>query len=93
MAEAPAPPSRRVELLWGERLRKRRSNLGYTQTTFAQKVGHTQTTISRYERGEAPWTPEAMLTFAVALDTPVSDLFPWPMGVEDMERFRIGQVA
>ena len=86
-------PSGRVAKMWGVSLRKRRGALGYTQTTFAEKVGHTQTTISRYERGTAPWTPEVMLTFAVALDSTVPDLFPWPMGVEDMERFRIGAVA
>lgn len=81
-------PSRRIAVLWGENLRRARSKAGFTQTTFAGAAGHTQTTISRYERGEAPWTPEVMLGFAVALSTTVPELFPWPLGIEDAERFR-----
>lgn len=81
--------SSRLGKSWGERLRAARRAKGFTQTTFAARVGHmTQTTISRYERGEGSWTPEVLVTFAVALETTVPELFPWPVGIEDAERFR-----
>lgn len=82
-------PSKRIAVLWGLNLRKRRSDDGHTQTGLAELVGLSQETVSRYERGVAPWTPEMMLTFAVALDTRVADLFPWPTGIEDAEKFRL----
>lgn len=81
-------PSTRVASNWGTRLRQRRIEQALTQETFADLVGRDQTTISRYERGEGPWTPETMLTFAVALDTTVSALFPWPIGIEEAEKYR-----
>lgn len=85
MNEAPAT---RIAKNWGARLHDRRRDQGLTQETFADMVGRDQTTISRYERGEGPWTPEAMLLFAVALDTTVAALFPWPVGIEEAEKFR-----
>lgn len=81
-------PSTLIATNWGTRLRQRRVDQGLTQETFAELVGRDQTTISRYERGEGPWTPEAMLLLAVALDTTVSALFPWPVGIEEAEKFR-----
>lgn len=81
-------PSALIANNWGTRLRERRAELNLTQETFAELVGRDQTTISRYERGEGPWTPEAMLLFAVALDTTVAVLFPWPVGIEEAEKFR-----
>lgn len=81
-------PSERIAKEWGVALRQERQRKGFTQMTFAAAVGRDQTTISRYERGEGPWTPEVMLSFAVALGTTVTKLFHWPVGIEDAERFR-----
>lgn len=81
-------PSQRLEEAWGSGLRRARKRAGMTQEAFAVAVGRDQTTISRYERGAGAWTPEAMLSFAVALDATVDSLFPWPTGIEDAERFR-----
>lgn len=80
-------PAQRVSVNWGKRLRKARE-AKYTQVQFAERTQFGQTTISRYERGLIPWTPEVMLRFAVALDTEVDELFPWPVGITDMERYR-----
>lgn len=74
-------PQRQVERHWGRLLRERRIERGFTQVTFAAEVGQTQTTVSRYERGEGAWTPDVMARFAKALDTGVTDLFPWPEAV------------
>lgn len=60
-----------------------------TQQQLAKKLRRDQTWVSRYERGAAPWTPEVMLSFAVALDSTVPVLFPWPIGVDEIERYRV----
>jgi transcriptional regulator with XRE-family HTH domain len=81
-------PAQIVAKSWGKRLHLRRKDLGLTQVTLAEKVNMDQATISRFERGHATWTPEAMLTFSVALDFPLDRLFPWPLGIEGMEIMR-----
>lgn len=80
-------PSERINRAWGENLRSARKVAGFTQETFAERAGMSQESVSRYERGVAPWTPEVMLIFAVALDRFVTQLFPWPVGIEDAERY------
>lgn len=90
MAEGNPTPAERIAKHWGDRLRSRRVSQGVTQVTLAKLTHYTQTTISRYERGEAPWTPEAMLCFAAVLGCELSDLFPWPPGIVDAERYRRG---
>lgn len=79
-------PAQRVSVNWGERLRNARKGT-YSQVQFAELTQFGQTTISRYERGLIPWTPEVMLRFAVALDMEVDRLFPWPVGITDLERY------
>jgi len=86
-------PSEKLAAEWGSKLRQARQSKGFTQVTFGELVGRDQTSISRYERGDAPWTPDVMLSFAVALDTTVPQLFPWPFGIEDMERYRREHIA
>lgn len=86
-------PSGRVSESWGKRLRKAREAAELTQVAFGELTTFGQTTISRYERGIAPWTPEAMLRFAAVLNLEVDDLFPWPPGIKDVERFRLGVAA
>lgn len=81
-------PHERLTQTWGRNLRAARQAANLSQTEFARLVGMTQTTVSRYERAEAPWTPEVMLSFAVTLERNVGDLFPWWPGIEDAERFR-----
>lgn len=81
-------PSEMLAAEWGHKLRLARQSRGFTQAEFGDLVGRDQTSVSRYERGDGPWTPEVMLTFAVALGARVSELFPWPFGIEDMERYR-----
>lgn len=86
-------PAQRVSASWGKRLRKAREDAGYTQITFGERTTFGQTTISRYERGVAPWTPEVMLRFAAVLNQEVDALFPWPVGITDIERYRLEVAA
>lgn len=86
MVEAPAT---RLSRRWGLNVRDARLNRGLRQVDLAERVGQTQTTVGRYERGEVGWTPEVMLTFAVALDLTVAELFPWPTNIEEAERSRL----
>ena len=76
---------------WGRHLRQARLAKYPTQEAFAAELNRDQSWISRYERGEATWTPEVMLTFAVALDVAPGTLFPWPYGIEQIEAYRIGK--
>jgi transcriptional regulator with XRE-family HTH domain len=81
-------PAVLVAKSWGKRLRQRRDDQGLTQVRLAELVHLDQTTISRYERGLATWTPEVMIGFSVALEYPIEKLFPWPLGIEGMEIMR-----
>lgn len=86
-------PAQLVAKSWGKRLRMRRIDLGKSQVALGRDVNMDQATISRYERGQATWTPDAMLAFSVALDMPLDRLFPWPLGIEGMEIMRREAIA
>lgn len=86
-------PAERVARDWGLALRAARHRAGFTQTTFAATTGYNQSTISSYERGRSPWTPEVMLLFAAHLNMTVPELFPWPAFIEQIEKFRLGLAA
>lgn len=86
-------PARLVAKSWGRQLRTARRAKFATQEAFAAALQRDQSWISRYERGEATWTPEVMLLFAATLDRPVAELFAWPYGVELMEQYRLGIAA
>jgi transcriptional regulator with XRE-family HTH domain len=94
-------PATLVAKSWGKRVRQRRSDLTpagtartssqddhMSQTTLAALIDMDQAAVSRFERGEATWTPQHMLAFSVALDMPLDRLFPWPLGIEGMEIMR-----
>lgn len=81
-------PAERIARHWGRRLRERREDRQLTQIALAELVHRDQTTVSRHERGDGSWTPEVMLSYAVALGTTCERLFPWIDGIEQMERFR-----
>ena len=62
---------------WGRSVRQHRQAKFPTQEALAREMGRDQSWVSRYERGDATWTPEVMLTFSVALGVPPAQLFPW----------------
>jgi transcriptional regulator with XRE-family HTH domain len=78
---------------WGERLRDARKSKFTTQEAFAAALTRDQSWVSRYERGDAPWTLEVMLTFAAVLGEQPGKLFEWPYGVELIEAHRLGVAA
>lgn len=51
---------------------------GLSQQNVADLTGYTKTTIGRYERGEASFSPLTKVRIARALGVPVSALFEAP---------------
>src|SRR5882724_2362443 len=87
MPPPPEPtPSQLLARNWGDRVRGARGDR--PQTWLAEFTGYDQTTISRIEAGKARFTPDMMLALAVALEKQLDELFPYPDGLVDAERFR-----
>jgi ribosome-binding protein aMBF1 (putative translation factor) len=63
---------------WGERIRSRRLELGLSQFEVAERIHMTQNALSRWESAIAAPTDKDKLALALALETEVVDLFPWP---------------
>lgn len=63
---------------WGTRVRRRRAEVGMTQTELAAAVRTAGGNISRIERGEYVPSDEVRIKIAEALQVQVSDLFPYP---------------
>jgi len=85
-------PAQLLSDQWAKRLTTARKAANISQTTLAEMVNRDQPWVSRYERGKGNWTIDTMILFAAALSTPVDQLFPFPSGIEAMERFRLGLV-
>lgn len=64
-----------VDLHVGERLRKRRKEVGLSQTDLGQSVGLTFQQIQKYERGSNRISASKIYEFAQFLDVPVSYFF------------------
>ena len=56
-------------------LRRRREQLGVSQTTLAQRAGVSPDYLGRIERGEADPRMSVLLALAVALETTLRDVF------------------
>ncbi len=63
---------------WGRAIRAQRQLLGLTQAALAEKVGVTQGTVSRWERGDCQPEHRLIPLIASALCTVPSVLFPYP---------------
>lgn len=59
----------------GERLRHRRTDLGYSQEYTSELAGVHPTYIGQVERGEKNLTVESLAKICKALDYPMSELF------------------
>ncbi len=75
---------------WGTRVRTRRVAQALTQEQLATLCGYPQEAISRIEHGRYVMRARLQLALAVALHTPVDELFPWPLGIE-LAANRIGR--
>lgn len=70
----------------GERIKNRRTELGYSVDELAQKLGKNRATVYRYEKGDIVDMPTQVLELiAKALDTTPAELMGWN---EDVERFK-----
>lgn len=71
----------------GERIRKRRLEIGLSQDELAKKVGYTsRSTINKIENGTNDITQSMVWKMAEALDTPVSYLMGWD-GIERLTAY------
>lgn len=74
--------------LFSKKLRALRLARGFSrQQDLAEKLGVTQTTVSRWEAGEAEPTTEALLALAELLKVPVNELLKASDAVQDDKTF------
>jgi len=59
----------------GQRIRRRRLELGYSQEYTSERAGVHPTYIGQVERGEKNATIESIEKICIALDYPMEDLF------------------
>lgn len=64
-----------IAKILGERLRRRRQELGYSQEITSEKAGLHPTYIGQLERGEKNATIESIEKICIALSYPLEDLF------------------
>ncbi|MCD7865587.1 MAG: helix-turn-helix domain-containing protein [Clostridiales bacterium] len=72
----------------GRRIRLLRSNLGLNQTTFAENIGITQSTLSSYEKGNA--TPSLDVLTSITANFHVS--LDWLVGISE-SKFSVSSVS
>ncbi len=72
----------------GDRIRLLRKKLNYNQTTFAEKIGVTQSTLSCYEKGGASPSLEVLAAIASAFHVSID----WLTGVS-ASAFQISSIA
>ncbi len=63
-----------MQVTLGQVVRAKRSQLGYSQEAFADKVGLHRTYIGSFERGERNLSLQNLVRIANALDLPLSSL-------------------
>ena len=65
----------KISIITGERLRRRRQELKYSQETVAEKANLHPTYIGQIERGEKNATIESIEKICIALNYPLESLF------------------
>lgn len=70
---------RHVARLFGERIAAKRKEKGITQEALAEKLGISQESLCRMEKGLISPRFERLLDFSKALDCPIADLFAKPV--------------
>lgn len=70
---------RHVARLFGERIAAKRKEKGITQEALAEKLGISQESLCRMEKGLISPRFERLLDFSQALDCPIADLFTKPV--------------
>jgi transcriptional regulator with XRE-family HTH domain len=67
-----------VKKVWGVNMQRQRKVVGMSQVQLAAALGVTQSTVSRWESGEAAPTVENQLSIARALRIDARVLFAFP---------------
>lgn len=70
---------RHVARLFGEQIAAKRKEKGLTQEALAEKLGISQESLCRMEKGLISPRFERLLDFSQALDCPIADLFAKPV--------------
>lgn len=70
----------------GQRIRRARENLGYSQDAFATMVGKDQTAISEYENGKRRMFVSDLPLFAEKLEVPMAYFFEGEAREDDLDR-------
>jgi transcriptional regulator with XRE-family HTH domain len=65
-------------LIWGQRLKHRRLEIGKSQFALAVDVGVTPTAVAQWEQGATTPRDSLKPKVAEALETTPSELFAWP---------------
>ncbi len=82
-----------VDLFVGQRIRAERLRNNLSQTELGAAMGVTFQQVQKYERGSNRVSASTLAKAAVALNTPVADLFPPLAGGEDTkDRVEIGAI-
>lgn len=63
-----------IQISLGQVVRSKRSQLGYSQEAFADRVGLHRTYIGSFERGERNLSLQNLVRIANAFDLPLSSL-------------------
>lgn len=67
----------------GERIKKRRKELGWSQLDLAERMGYNKSTVSRIEKGEVDLPQSRIDQFARVMSTTPGYLFGWDVEPED----------
>lgn len=67
-----------VQRLWGQQIRERRLELGFTMAELAAMVDCSLSAISRYESGTRGVSDAMKARIALALQVPINELFAFP---------------
>lgn len=63
---------------WGARVRRARTELGWTQSDLADRAKTSKAHVSNIEVGRTSVSDDLRMRLAAALNTTVAELFPYP---------------
>lgn len=72
------PTDQQLREQWGAEVRRRREDLGWTQTRLAEEAGIPQTKISLIERAVSGGSNRTRIALARAFGVEVHELFAFP---------------
>lgn len=73
---------------WADAVKAARRHLGLNQVAAAQRIGISQSTLSKIESAEYRLHPAMVLRLCVGLDLDPAEAFAWPRSIVDIARMR-----